>query len=95
MDMSFIETMARKYNWWKPTNEAAQHPERVLAQVMNMGDFDDMQHLVTLVNDAVLRDVLAHAEPGQFNERSWIYWHYRVGLAKRGCVPPLPQRTFA
>lgn len=69
-------------------------PERVIAQVMNIGDYADVQALVTQVGDAVLRRVLSHAQAGQFNERSWAYWHYRLGLAQLDQVPPLPVRTF-
>lgn len=70
-------------------------PHRILAQVMNIGDFDDVRELVDLMGDEVLRGVLKSAEPGEFNLRSWCYWHYRLGLADLGGVPPLPQRRFA
>jgi len=70
-------------------------PERVIAQVMNIGDYADVQWLASLVGDEVLREVLTHAEAGQFNERSWAYWHYRLGLSSVDCVPALPVRRFA
>lgn len=69
-------------------------PERVIAQVMNLGDYDDVQWLAEQVGDDVLCDVLTHAEAGQFNARSWAYWHYRLGLAQVEQVPPLPVRGF-
>ena len=61
---------------------------------MNIGDYDDVQVLVNQVGDAYLRDVLTHAEIGQFNPRSWVYWHYRLGLASLGHVPAMPMRKF-
>jgi len=61
----------------------------------NMGDHRDVEALARLVGDAVLRDVLQHAEAGQFGERAWTYWHYRLGLADVGRVPPLPTRRFS
>ena len=70
-------------------------PERVIAQVMNIGDFADVQLLANQVGDEVLREVLAHAQAGQFNERSWAYWHYRLGMAEVDQVPALPVRRFA
>lgn len=70
-------------------------PERVIAQVMNIGDYADLQLIATLVGDEVLREVLTHAEAGQFNARSWTYWHYRLGLAEIDNVPALPKRVFA
>ena len=69
-------------------------PERRVAQVMNIGDYSDVQAVAIQVGDAYLRDVLTHAEIGQFNERSWAYWHYRLGLATVGNVPPMPVRKL-
>jgi hypothetical protein len=86
---------AAKYVWWKIPEEAVAYPERVVAQVMNLGDYDDVQDLVSEVDEEYLRNVLRSADPGQFNERSWAYWHYRLGLCKSGEVPAPPQRTFA
>jgi hypothetical protein len=42
-------------------------PERVIAQVMNIGDYADVQSLASQVGDEALRDVLTHAQAGQFN----------------------------
>lgn len=90
-----LKRFASKYIWWKTPDEAVSMPERVIAQVMNLGDYVDVQALAALVGDDVLSDVLTHAEIGQFNERSWVYWHYRLGLANVGEVPPVPARRFA
>jgi hypothetical protein len=89
-----LKPLAGKYIWWKTPEEAIAMPERVIAQVMNIGDYADVQVLATQFGDDVLRNVLAHAEAGQFNERSWAYWHYRLGLASVDQVPPLPVRRF-
>lgn len=70
-------------------------PERVIAQVMNIGDYSDVQALVSQVGDELLREVLMHAQAGQFNERSWAYWHYRLGLSSVDHVPALPVRSFS
>ena len=90
-----LRTYARKYLWWLTPEEALARPERIIAQVMNLGDYADVQALAALVGDEVLRDVLRQASAGQFNERSWAYWHYRLGLAEPDQVPPLPKRAFA
>jgi len=93
--MKIILPMARKYIWWKTPDEAARFPQRVIAQVMNMGDYADVQALAEQVGDAVLVDVLTHAQAGEFNPRSWFYWHYRLGLASLGKVPAMPSRSVA
>jgi hypothetical protein len=90
-----LKMLAGKYVWWKTPDEAVATPERVIAQVMNIGDYADVQALAVTVGDAALRDVLSHAEAGQFNARSWAYWHYRLGLAAVDHVPDLPVRRFA
>jgi len=90
-----LKSLASKYVWWKTPDEAVSMPERVIAQVMNIGDYDDVQAMAAEVGDEVLRDVLSHAEAGQFDERSWAYWHYRLGLASVDHVPALPVRRFA
>lgn len=94
IDRDVLERLARKYLWWKSPDEAMATPERVIAQVMNLGDFEDVQTLANRVGDEVLRDVLTHAEAGQFNARSWAYWHYRLGLAEVDHLPPMPARRL-
>ncbi len=95
MDRELLKALASKYIWWKTSVEAMSMPQRVIAQVMNIGDYTDVQRLASQMGDDVLRDVLSHAEAGQFNERSWAYWHYRLGLASVDQVPALPVRRFA
>jgi len=65
-----------------------------MAQVMNIGDFDDMQMLAEIVGEERLREVLVHSEIGQFHERSWAYWHYRLGLATPNRLPAMPTRKL-
>jgi len=89
-----IKPLARKYIWWKSPDEAAIRPERVIAQVMNIGDFADVAALNEAIGDAAFVDVLTHAEAGSFNARSWTYWHYRLRLAQPGQVPPMPIRQI-
>ncbi len=95
MDQEMLKRLAGKYIWWKTPEEAIAMPARVAAQVMNIGEYDDVQALAHQVGDEYLRDVLRHAEIGQFNARSWAYWHYRLELAAPGCVPPMPARRLA
>ena len=87
-----VQRLASKYMWWKTPEEAAVTPARVIAQVMNIGDYDDVQTMVKAVGDDDLREVLRGAEAGQLDARSWTYWHYRLGMATPGAVPPLPGR---
>lgn len=95
-ERGILEHLARKYVWWKTPDEALVMPERVMAQVMDIGDYADVQSLANQVGDEVLREVIAHAEAGQFSPRSWAYWHFRLGLARTDHdVPALPSRRFS
>lgn len=94
-ELAALRRLASKYIWWKTPDEAVAMPERVIAQVMNIGDYADVQALAHQLGDDVLRDVLTHAQTGQFDERSWAYWNYRLGLASIDHVPPMPARRFA
>jgi hypothetical protein len=93
-ERKLIRELAAKYIWWKTPDEALRQPKRVAAQVMDIGDFEDVQRLANEMGEAYLRSVIAEAEPGQLSARSWNYWHHRLGLVKRGKVPPMPRRRF-
>jgi hypothetical protein len=95
LDRELLKRLSAKYIWWKTPEQAMRHPMRIVAQVMNIGDYNDVRELTAKVGEECLREVLIHAEIGQFNERSWAYWHYRLGLAQAGHVPPMPQRRVA
>ena len=86
--------LAAKYIWWKAPELAMEQPQRVAAQVMELGDWDDVIQLSESEGEEFLRDVLRHAQPGQLSERSWRYWHHRLGMAGSGEVAPPPQRRF-
>jgi hypothetical protein len=83
--------------WWKTPDEAMRFPERVAAQVMNLGTWDDQTALTAAVGEPYLRQVLRGAEAGQLDARSWHYWHYRLGVAEYGKnpVPLIPSRKTA
>lgn len=95
LSAELLEKFARRYIWWKAPAEAMVRPERIVTQVMDIGDYDDVQSLVHEAGVAYLREVLTHAEAGQLNARSWAYWHYRLGLSDPGKVPALPERRIS
>lgn len=53
--------LTAKYVWWKTPDEALRQPGRVAAQVMDIGDFDDVQALAERLGDDCLREVLGFA----------------------------------
>lgn len=95
---ALLARWAARYVWWKPVPDALRYPGRIIAQVMNIGDYGDLQALVESFSVDALREVVRHAEAGQFNARSWAYWHYRLGLVPpdaQARIPPLPARNVS
>ncbi len=90
-----LRALAARYIWWKSPEEAIATPRRVVAQVMDIGDYDDVQRLAKAVGENTPRDALAEAEPGWFSGGSWAYWHYRLGLAPADDLPPPPVRKLS
>ncbi len=88
-----LSYFASKYIWWKTAEEACHFPKRVIAQVMEFGEFEDLSLLWNAYSIDELVDVLKSSGPGVLSPRSWNYWHYRLGLSKSGSVPSLPVRT--
>src|ERR1700678_2534602 len=92
--LACLQMLAPRYVWWKTPEEAMLYPDRVAAQVMTLGTFEDLTEMVEVTGEDYLRRVLQQAEDGQLNARSWHYWHYRLGLAEYGriTVTPMPVR---
>jgi hypothetical protein len=90
-----VRALARRYIWWLSPDESLALPLRVVAQVMNVGTMADCATLESHFGRPGMRRALQRAQPGWFNERSWKFWHYRLGLTRWGAEPPsLPTRSF-
>jgi hypothetical protein len=86
--------LAARYNWWQSPEIAVKFPERIVAQVMNLGSFEDTRRMAEELGEDCLRAVLERSEAGQLNARSWHYWHYRLNRAEPDQVPPMPRRRI-
>jgi len=90
-----VRTLASKYIWWQTPDEALQYPQRLVAQVMDKGGFEDFRLLESTFGVESMRAAILHAQPGWFRPRSWYFWHYRLGLTPWGDPPPpIPTRSF-
>lgn len=90
-----VAEFERKYLWWKPLDGRPHSPDRIIAQTMNLGTYDDILLLEHTVGKARLVEVMLRAEPGWINDRSWEFWRGRLSFAT-GAVIPLeaPRRAF-
>ena len=93
-DRDLLRRFAAKYVWWLTPTQALERPDLVITQVMELGEYDDVQRLEATLGRAALANVVRHAAAGRFSARSWTYWHYRLGLVAAGRVPPLPVRRL-
>ena len=89
-----LRELARKYLWWLSPAEVGARPDLAITQTMELGDFDDQRRLEASLGRDRLAQALRGAGAGRLSARSWAYWHYRLGLAKPGRVPPLPRRRL-
>ncbi|MDE0409635.1 MAG: hypothetical protein OXN81_17445 [Alphaproteobacteria bacterium] len=87
--------LADSYIWWKTPEEAVRYPDRVLAQVMDIGTFEDCRAMRAAFGDERLCGVLRRAEPGWFRTRNWAFWQAALGIDAgprpvRRKLPPTP-----
>ena len=89
-----LRALARKYLWWLSGAEVEARPDLAITQTMELGDYEDVLRLEAVLGRERFAQALRRAEAGRFSERSWAYWHYRLGLAQPGRVPKLPKRRL-
>lgn len=86
--------LARKYMWWNaPEQSLCEGPRRLIAQVMELGTWDDAHALLEAVGENAFREVLAAPPPGILFEKSWTFWHHRLRLGAH--TRPAPKRLDA
>lgn len=86
-----LDPLAKRYVWWEKPEWAYTHPTVFLANVMNIGTWQDIQLARKILGDKILKQALLEAPPGYFGYRAWDYWHLKFGLTP---IPPLPKRSF-
>ena len=90
-----IAALAPKYVWWPLEGTEAQRKRRILAQIMNLGTYDDILAVEAVIGREVLVDAMAHAEAGGFSPRSWDFWRGRLSLYSDASIAASqPRRSF-
>src|SRR5687768_802046 len=85
-----VDALARRYLWWEPPS-GSHSAARTVAQIMNLGTYEDILRLESLLPSAVLLRVMVSAQPGWLSPRSWEFWRGRLG----GSLPERPPvRSF-
>jgi hypothetical protein len=91
----FIASLGAKYMWWPAVGVARHSDERIIAQVMDIGSYEDILRLEAVLDRERLAEVMRHAAPGWISARSWDFWRGRL-RAQAGLEVPErpPRRTF-
>jgi hypothetical protein len=87
-----IAEFGRKYLWWKPVGDQPQSEDRIIAQTMNLGTYDDILALERAIPASRLIEIMLHAQPGWFSERSWEFWRGRLSYSTGAAIPDRPPR---
>ena len=85
-----VAELAGRYVWW--SEEQHVDRTRVLAQVMEIGTYDDIRRIEAVFTPAELRDVMLQAPEGAIGRRSWDFWRGRLRGAGCPTVPSAPPR---
>jgi hypothetical protein len=90
-----IAEFGRKYLWWKPSDGGRHSRDRIIAQTMNLGTYDDILLLEQTVGKPRLVEIMLCAEPGWLSDRSWEFWRGRLSYATGVTIPDeAPRREF-
>ena len=87
---ALLAEFASRYIWWRDAEPPSE--DRIIAQVMNLGIYDDVRRLEAAYASEVLHAVMLRAQPGWISPRSWNFWRARLSGAAREAIPEAPPR---
>jgi hypothetical protein len=77
-----LQRLAQRYIWWTPPERVvADGMARLVAQVMELGTWEDANALIACVGEAPLLAVLDDPPAGVISDKSLAFWHIRLGRA--------------
>jgi len=87
---ALLASLAPRYIWWRDAHAPSE--DRIIAQIMNVGTYDDTRRLESAFGADELRAVMLRAQPGWISGRSWSFWRARLSHADVGPLPEAPPR---
>src|ERR1700730_10425756 len=88
--VEMLAAFASRYIWWRGAEPPTR--DRIIAQVMTLGTFDDVRRLEAAYGPRELRAVMLRAQPGWIGRRSWNFWRGRLSFAGARPIPDAPPR---
>jgi hypothetical protein len=88
-----LAELAARYIWRRESDPPSH--DRIIAQVMNFGTYEDVRRLESAYRPEELCVVMLRAQSGWIGKRSWNFWRVRLSFAGTGPIPEAPpRRTF-
>jgi hypothetical protein len=84
-----LRRIARTYIWWTPPERSLETIDRLVAQVMEFGTWEDANWLLGRLGPDAFIKVLEAPPPGVLSPKSWTFWHIRL----LGGTPTKPAPT--
>ncbi len=83
--------LAAKYVWWTPPEiTVSENIDKLVANVMELGTWDDAVGLLKTVGADPFLDVLKSPPAGIISNKSLAFWHHRLG--QQGTAPKSHRR---
>jgi hypothetical protein len=73
-----LRDLAARYAWWRAPEAALADRRRFIAQVMELGTWDDAHALMAAWGADAFRAVLRDPPPGVLSPKAWRFWHLRL-----------------
>jgi hypothetical protein len=87
---ALLDDFAARYIWWRDGTSPSE--DRIIAQVMNRGTWDDIRRLEGQYTPGDLRGVMLRAAAGWIDARPWSFWRRRLHARGAGPIPEEPPR---
>ena len=93
---TFIAELGRKYIWWDPVGDDPHSEDRIVAQAMDLGTFNDIIALKeTLGQHRLVEAISFRPELGWLSDRSWEFWRGRLSFRTGAKIPEeAPRRVL-
>jgi hypothetical protein len=88
--MVTLKQVANRLIWWQSPEISVQDPKRLITQVMEYGNLEDVQAMFHFFSREEIIDALDNPLPGIITVKSWNFWHILFGKS----VSPFPKRRL-
>ena len=86
-----LRAVAERVVWFQPPDTTLANPRLFLAHAMRYAVLKDLLTVMRHFRQRDFLDVLSDPPAGLFDDRSWAFWHLRLG---KDPAPPLPERRI-